>query len=222
MDRYSRLLDLSSFSKDKLATLQGKKILIFGAGGVGQHIATYLITNGIRNLTIVDFDKVELSNLNRQILLTEEDVGKYKVDVVKKALEKKNSTANLESINLKVDKNNIDQIKGNYDYIVDAVDNWPTRLVISKFAKEKQIPLLHAGVDSFKGQYCLFEKKSLLDVVNEDIVNEPRDGVMGPMVGLVSSMAATFLIEYIVGDVKESDTIFYVDFKDFNFVKVKL
>lgn len=222
MDRYSRLLDLSSFSKDKLATLQGKKILIFGVGGVGQHIATYLITNGIRNLTIVDFDKVELSNLNRQILLTEEDVGKYKVDVVKKALEKKNSTANLESINLKVDKNNIDQIKGNYDYIVDAVDNWPTRLVISKFTKEKQIPLLHVGVDSFKGQYCLFEKKSLLDVVNEDIVNEPRDGVMGPMVGLVSSMAATFLIEYIVGDVKESDTIFYVDFKDFNFVKVKL
>ena len=222
MERYSRLLELSSFSKEKLDLLHHKKILIFGVGGVGQHVATYLITNGIRNLTIVDFDKVELSNLNRQILLTEDDVGKYKVDVVKNALRKKNSSAKVESINLKVDETNINDIKGNFDYIVDAVDNWPTRLVISKFAKEKRIPLLHMGVDSFKGQYCIFKKKSLLDVVNEDIVNEPRDGVMGPMVGLVSSMAATFIIEYIVGDAKESDTIFYVDFKDFNFVKVKL
>ena len=131
MDRYSRLLSLKDFSKEKLDLLKSKKVLIIGVGGVGQHVATYLITNGIININIVDFDNVEISNLNRQILLTEEDINKPKVDVVKAALIKKNSEANIKTINLKIDENNIKDIKLDFDVIIDAVDNWPTRLVIA-------------------------------------------------------------------------------------------
>ena len=87
--RYDRLLELSTFSEEKLEVLGTKRVLIIGAGGVGQHISTYLVTNGIKCLTIVDFDTVELSNLNCQILLSEHDVGKYKVDVVKKDIREK-------------------------------------------------------------------------------------------------------------------------------------
>ncbi len=107
MSRYDRLLQLSTFSEEKLNLLQSKKILLFGAGGVGQHIATYLVTNGVINLVIVDFDKVELSNLNRQILLTENGVGKPKVNVVKSALLNRNQEAHIRKEEIKVDANNI-------------------------------------------------------------------------------------------------------------------
>ena len=119
--RYDRLLQLSSFSKEDLNTLQSKKVLIIGVGGVGQHVSTYLITNGIKDLTILDFDKVEISNLNRQILLVEKDLGRYKVDVVKEALKAKNGDANIHSINAKVDKSNIGEIiTSEFDVVVDG------------------------------------------------------------------------------------------------------
>ena len=86
MSRYDRLLELSTCSEEKLRLLHDKKVLLFGVGGVGQHIATYLATNGVIYMVIIDYDKVELSNLNRQILLTEKDIGKSKVDVVENAL----------------------------------------------------------------------------------------------------------------------------------------
>ena len=222
MDRYSRLLSLKDFSKEKLDVLKSKKVLIIGVGGIGQHVATYLITNGIINMDIVDFDKVEMSNLNRQILLTEEDINKLKVDVVKAALLKKNKAANIHAINIKIDENNIKDIKLDYDVIIDAVDNWPTRLVIAKYFKGKNIPILHIGVDGYKGQYCLFKNKSLLDIVNDDIVSSPRDGVMGPMVGSVAALASTYLIEYLVNDINEVDTLYYLDFKNNNFGKMKI
>ena len=222
MDRYSRLLSLKDFSEEKLDVLKSKKVLIIGVGGVGQHVATYLITNGIIDMTIVDFDKVEISNLNRQILLTEDDISKAKVDVVKAALLKKNSEAKISTINLKIDENNIFDIKLDYDAIIDAVDNWQTRLVIAKYYKGKNIPILHVGVDGYKGQYCLFKNKSLLDIVNDDIVSSPKDGVMGPMVGSVSALATTYLVEYLVGDTNEVDTLYYLDFKTNNFGKMKI
>ena len=222
MDRYSRLLSLKDFSKEKLDLLKSKKVLIIGVGGVGQHVATYLITNGIININIVDFDNVEISNLNRQILLTEEDINKPKVDVVKAALLKKNKDVKINTINLKIDENNIKDISLNYDVVIDAVDNWPTRLVIAKYYKGRNIPILHIGVDGYKGQYCLFKNKSLLDIVDDDIISSPKDGVMGPMVGSVSALASTYLIEYLVGDINEVDTLYYLDFKTNNFGKIKI
>ena len=209
MSRYDRLLELSTFSEDKLKLLQSKRVLLIGVGGVGQYVATSLITNGIKHLTIVDFDKVELSNLNRQILLKEEDVGQLKVEVVKRELLRKNSEAEIKAISMKVDENNIDKLLKDIDVVVDAVDNWTTKLVLGEATAHK-VPLLHIGVDGTKGQYCIFDKKSLLDVFDTNIKQEPRDGVMGPMVGTVASMATLHLINFLVGDAP-GDTLYYFD-----------
>lgn len=208
MSRYSSLLSLSTFSEEKLEMLHKKKVIIIGVGGVGQTVATYLITNGIINLTIVDFDKVELSNLNRQILLNEEDAGQHKVDVVKTALSKKNSEAKIEAINAKITEDNILDIIEGHDVVIDAVDNWPSKLLISKAVKEKKILHLHVGVDGISGQYCLFKNKSLIDVVDSSVISSPKDGVMGPMVGLLSSMATLHLLRYLSGEEVEIDTLF--------------
>ena len=221
-NRYDRLLQLSSFSKEDLSTLQSKKVLIIGAGGVGQHVSTYLVTNGVKHLTIVDFDKVELSNLNRQILLREKDVGKYKVDVVKEALEAKNSDAHINVINAKLDSSNADKIiTDKYDVVVDALDNWEGKFLISDECHKKHIPFLHVGVDGMNGQYCLFKDKCLRDVLPFEVVKEKRDGVMGSVVGAISSMATTYLIQYLLGKSKPDELISF-DFKSNTIKTIKI
>ena len=222
MSRYDRLLELSTFSKAKLELLHCKNVLVIGVGGVGQHVATYLATNGILKLTLVDFDKVELSNLNRQILLTENDIGIDKVDVVKTALLSRNSELQIETIKMKINETNINELQTNFDVIVDAVDNWKTKLLIAKFAKQNNVPMLHVGVDGTGGQFCLFKDLSLLDVVADSIKSEKRDGVMGPMVGVLSSMGSLHLLRYLAGENVEIDTLFSFDEYGNNIRKIKL
>ena len=222
MGRYSRLLQLSDFSKEDLKILQSKTVLVIGAGGVGQHVATYLVTNGIENLRIVDYDAVETSNLNRQILLTEKHIGNRKVDVVREALFAKNHNALVKSINCKVDESNISEIITNeYDVVVDALDNWEGKLLVSRECKKLNIPLLHVGVDGMRGQYAIFEKCSLQDLVGKDIIGAPKDGVMGPMVGAVASLATVHLIKYLIGK-EEADELHYLDFDNHQFNKIKI
>lgn len=221
MSRYDRLLQLSTFSKEKLELLKQKRILLVGVGGVGQYVATSLVTNGIEHLNIVDFDKVELSNLNRQILLKEEDEGKLKSDIVLAELIKKNSDAEICARNMKVTEENVDLMFAEIDLVIDAVDNWPTKLILGEAAKRHHVPLLHIGVDGNRGQYCLFKDKSLDDVFDKNIKKEPRDGVMGPMVGTIASMATMYLINYLVGDA-ESDILYYFDAKENKLGQMKI
>ena len=212
-NRYDRLLSLSSFSENDLKTLQSKKVLIIGVGGVGQHIATYLVTNGVEHLTIVDYDKVEISNLNRQILLTEKDIGLPKVEVVTKALLARNIKVELLSINLKLTKENAtDIILNEYDVVIDALDNWEGKFLISDECHKKHLPFLHVGVDGMSGQFCVFKEKSLSDILPNEVVKEVRDGVMGSVVGAVSSLATTYLIEFLIGK-KNADQLISLDFK---------
>ena len=220
MSRYSRLLELKDIDSEQLLSLAQKRVLIIGVGGVGQHVSTYLVTNGVTNLTIVDYDKVELSNLNRQILLTELDLGKLKVDVVKNALLSRNSDAHINSINLKVDESNIDELVKDYDLVIDAVDNWKSKLVIAKACKDNKVPFLHIGVDGYKGQYCLFKNKCLLDIVDSDIISAPKDGVMGPMVGAISSLASMLAIKYLLGECSGLDKIYYFDYNSYRLVEM--
>ena len=221
MSRYDRLFELSSFSKEKFSLLQSKKVLLIGVGGVGQTVATNLITNGIKHLTIVDFDKVELSNLNRQILLKEEDNEKEKVQIVLNELKKKNSEALINAHNLKVDESNIDRFVKGTDIVIDAVDNWKTKLIIAASCKKNHVPLLHIGVDGYKGQWCIFEKKSLLDLFDEEILHEPRDGVMGPMVSSVASLATLHLFNYLLKEA-QPDELYYFDGRTAQIGRVKI
>lgn len=220
MSRYSRLLELKDIDLEQLLSLAQKRVLIIGVGGVGQHVSTYLATNGVTNLTIVDYDKVELSNLNRQILLTELDLGKLKVEVVINALLSRNSDAHINSINLKVDESNIDELVKGYDLVIDAVDNWKSKLIIAKACKDNKVPFLHIGVDGYKGQYCLFINKSLLDITNSDIISSPKDGVLGPMVGIISSLASMLAIKYLLGECSGLDKIYYFDYNSYRLVEM--
>ncbi len=222
LERYSRLLQLSDFSKEKLSLLQSTKVLIVGSGGVGQNISLELITNGFENITIIDFDKVEISNLNRQVLLTENDLGKNKVEVVKKALEKRNKDAKITAINAKIDKDNVNKYLRGFDIVIDATDNWPSKLIISDNVKKNKGVLLHIGVDGYVGQFVIFKNKSLRDIVDEKVFASKKDGVSGPMVSTISSLTALYLIDYITKENPSSDVLYFYDHKAQNFSKIKL
>lgn len=222
MNRYSRLLNLSDFSEEKLSLLQSTKILVVGVGGVGQNVAVQLVTNGVENLTIIDFDKVEISNLNRQFLLTEKDIGKDKVEVVKSALESKNSDAHINAINDKVNETNASKLLKGFDVVIDATDNWEAKLLIAKTCKQLKTPLLHIGVDGYVGQFCIFKEISLSDIVSEEIKAEKKDGVSGSMVATISSFAALHLIDYLTKENMTTDVMYFYDHKANNFSKIKL
>ena len=223
MNRYQKILNLSTFGKTKLNNLKKSNILVIGAGGVGQHVLTYLVTNEVEHVTFIDFDDVELSNLNRQILLSEKDIDIPKVDIVEIALKDRNSTAKITKISAKVTKENAKELTKGYDVVVDAVDNWESKLVIAEAVKNNKNQLfLHIGVDGESGQYCLFKNKSLLDIVDYSVLKEPKDGVLGPMVGAVASLGTLLLINYLVNNNEDVDTLFSFNSKDNKIVKVKL
>ena len=113
-------------------------------------------------------------------------------------------------------------LQDNFDLVIDAVDNWETKLIIAKEAKNKNVPLLHVGVDGTCGQWALLKDVSLLDVFDNSITEAPKDGVMGPMVGLIASFASLLALKYLSGDEVHTDTLYHYDQNTENIVKVCL
>ena len=191
------------------------------SGGNSSSNGNNNINNRIENaLNEVNNNDTENQNLNRQILLTENDIELSKVEVVKNALLNRNSEVSIMAINVKFTERNATDLINGYDIVVDAVDSWETKLIIAEACQKSRTSLLHIGVDGEKGQCCLFVDKSLSKIANKEILSAPKDGVMGPMVGLVSSMASILLIDYLTGNSENNDKLFYYDYKSSHIGKV--
>ncbi len=124
-------------SKEEIETLKTKKIILFGLGGVGSYVAEILVRAGINNLTIVDFDKVDITNINRQLIALHSTIGKLKTEVMKCRLLDINNELNLKALALKIDENNIKEFHlEEYDYVIDAIDDVKAKLAIIVEAKK--------------------------------------------------------------------------------------
>ena len=128
--------------KDKLDLIKTKKILLIGVGGVGGACAVSLVRSGIHNLTIVDFDNVEKSNLNRQAVAKNSTLGKKKVEVLKDLLLDINPLVNIKCLDIFLDENNIDEVIKDYDYLIDACDSVKTKEAIIKKCSNEEIPFI--------------------------------------------------------------------------------
>ena len=137
--RYDRQIMLNGFGEEGQEKLKKARVFIAGAGGLGSPIAIYLTAAGIGNIRIVDHDKVELSNLNRQVLHWDEDTGKGKADSAVSKLRKLNPDVKIEAISEAITEVNVSQLVAGYDLIVDAMDNLPTRYLLNKTAIDKDI-----------------------------------------------------------------------------------
>lgn len=205
-ERYSRQLFLPSFGKAAQDKLQAAHVLIIGMGGLGCPVAQYLTAAGVGKLTIADDDVVKLSNLHRQLLYTEADIGKKKVDVAKATLSVLNNNTIIDTICERWDKEHCIQYIPNTDIVIDCSDNFETRYLVDDACRLLQKPLVFGAVSKFEGQLAVFAPGT---ICYRNIFPEPpakglilscsEEGVVGMLPGIIGSMQAMEAMKYITG-----------------------
>lgn len=150
--RYARQLLFPPLGEEGQKRLKGAHVAIVGLGGLGCPAALYLASAGIGHLTLIDADQVELSNLNRQILHWEEDIGRKKALSASQKIARLNSRVNLTPLNERVTSKNVRQLIRGVDLVIDGLDNMKTRFVLNEGCHREGIPLIHGGIDGLMGQ----------------------------------------------------------------------
>ena len=211
LNRYSRQIILKKIGTIGQKKLLNSKVLIIGVGGLGSPIAIYLAALGIGNIGIIDKDKVEVSNLSRQIIFNNNDVKKNKSIAATKKLKKINPFIKLNSFNSQLSKNNIRKIAQNYDVLVDGSDNFKTRFLINDYCLKSKKILISGAISKFDGQIYTFNfKKRKSPCLRCFIPKIPNlledncefDGVIGTLGGIVGSIQANEVAKEIlnIGD----------------------
>lgn len=200
-EKYARQMTIKGFGLKGQERLKTARVFIAGAGGLGSSAATYLAAAGVGALRIVDHDKVEMSNLNRQVLHWPEDIGKKKVSSAQQKLERLNPEVKIEAIEERITKANISQLLAGTDLIVDATDNLPTRYLLNKAAVEKNIPFFHGAVYGFEGRAMTIipGKTACLRCVYRGAVPEEKFPVIGVTPAVIGCIQATEAIKYLLG-----------------------
>lgn len=199
LKRYQR--QISIFGEEGQRKLKAAKVFIAGAGGLGCSIALYLAVAGIGKLRIVDNDIVALENLNRQVLHWDSDIGREKSESAKEKLKRMNSDIEVEVISETINKGNIAELVGDFDMIVDAMDNFAARYVLNKAALNKKIPFFHGAVHGFYGQATTIipGRTACLRCIFPEAPPPTVPPVVGVTPGLIGCIQATEVIKYTLG-----------------------
>ena len=212
---YSRQITLPEVGLKGQEELEDTGILVVGMGGLGCPVAHYLISSGIGYLTIMDPDKVELSNLSRQPLYTEKDVGSYKVEVAKEVLSKMNPNAVINERSDALNKENALTIISSHDFVIDCTDNVDIRYILSDMCQAVETPLIHGGIRAYEGNTGVFLPGSGYyralypkPPSPESIVDCSTTGVLSSFVGWVGMHQAMLAIQLALGSIKESSFYF--------------
>ena len=206
--RYSRHLIMPEFGMKAQKKLKAASVLIVGAGGLGCPLAQYLGAAGVGKLGIVDFDVVDYSNLQRQILYTTEDVGKYKAEVTKARVQEMNPNVEVEVYKTAIKSHNALEISKDYDIIIDGTDNFPTRYLVNDLCVITGKTNVFGSIFRFDGQVTVFSAKDggpCYRCLYPDpppagmVPNCAEGGVLGILPGVVGVMQATEAIKVITG-----------------------
>ena len=233
IERYSRQISLKKIGLIGQKKLLKSRVLIVGAGGLGSPVAIYLAAIGIGKIGIIDNDRIEISNLHRQILFNSSDVKKKKSKVSKKKLKKINPDVKISSFSSKLNQNNISKIIRNFDVIVDGSDNFKTKFLINEYCFKYTKILVSGAISKFDGHIYTFnfknKKKSpcLRCFIPEIPLNQDNDceneGIIGTLAGIVGSIQANEVVKEIL-KIGESlcGYILIIDALKLTFRKVKL
>ncbi|MFZ1128186.1 HesA/MoeB/ThiF family protein [Methanoregula sp.] len=198
-ERYKRQIML--FGDEGQERLKKAHIFIAGAGGLGSPVAIYLAVAGVGTLTVVDNDVVDQTNLNRQILHYDRDIGKKKVESAAEKLQAYNPDIAVRVIDTTIDESNAGQLIGHADGIIDAMDNYPTRYLLNDIALEKRIPLFHGEIRGFYGQATtiLPGKTACLRCIFPCAPPQEVFPVVGATPGVIGTIQATEVLKYLLG-----------------------
>lgn len=203
--RYSRQIFIEEIGLEGQRKIINSKVLVIGAGGLGSPVIQYLAAAGVGNLGVADFDEVEVHNLNRQIIHTENTVGISKVRSAELFVNTFNHQVNFSGINEKIDPSNAEKILLSYDIIVDGSDNFTTRYLINDTCVKLGKPLVYGSILGFSGQTAVFnykQSKNLRELFPEPPFDENTPdcdslGVLGALPGIIGSMMAMQTLKII-------------------------
>ncbi len=211
LTRYSRHIMLPQLDYEGQLKLTQARVLIVGAGGLGSPVAMYLASSGVGHLVISDFDRVELSNLQRQILHGDKDIGKTKVDSAKETLTQLNAQAKITTFHKKLTERELHQQVKLADVVVEATDNFQSRFRLNRVCVKERTPLVSGSAVQFEGQvtvfradikdspcyHCLYEENK--EASGGQWESCYRSGVLAPLVGIIGSIQAAETIKILTG-----------------------
>ena len=230
IERYSRQIVLKDVGVIGQKKIINSKILIVGAGGLGCPIADYLSRAGVGTIGIADFDKVNLSNIHRQNLYSSNDIGKYKVDVVREKIKSINSIIKIKTYKKKINNKNLNNIIKPYDIIVDGSDNFKTKFLLNKYSIKYRKTLIVGAISKFDGHIFTFDFKNKKNPClrcfyqsepSDEILNCEAEGIIGPVAGIIGNIQANEILKKILKIGKDLNKhILIINLLTLNFRKV--
>ena len=207
--RFEKQIILKKVGISGQKKIKRAKVLIIGMGGLGCPLLTYLASSGVNNIGIVDHDKIELGNLNRQILFNTSDLGKYKVNQAKVKIKKIYNQIKIKTLKIKITKENIKKVLKGYDIICDGTDNFDTRLLINDYCKKNKKILISAAISKFDGHLFKFNFKKkipcfrcFMPQLPIQEMNCDVEGIFPPVAGILGSLQANEVLKTIL-DLKD-------------------
>ena len=208
IEKYSRQIVLKNVGTIGQKKILNSNVLIVGVGGLGCPIVDYLTRAGVGKIGIVDYDKVDASNIHRQSIYTLKDVGKYKVEVLKKKIIDINPDTKTKIYKKKITKKNAYKILNQFDIIVDGSDNFKTKFLLNKFANKLKKIFIVGAISGYDGHIFSFNFKSNNEAclkcfyqseVNEEVLNCETDGILGPVAAIVGNIQANEVLKCVLG-----------------------
>jgi molybdopterin/thiamine biosynthesis adenylyltransferase len=203
--RYARHSILKEIGEAGQKKLLASSALVIGAGGLGSAAIAYLAAAGIGRLGIIDGDRVELSNLQRQVLFEEADIGRLKVEAARDRVEEVNPAVKIDIFPERLTKKNARTIIKNYDIVLDGSDNFETRFAVAKACMQEKKPLVSAAISGWDGQLSTFKPyaggpcyRCLVPEIPERAKTCAQEGIVGPLAGVMGSMQALEAIKELL------------------------
>lgn len=226
-DRYERQLIMPEISEAGQIKIRSASVFIAGVGGLGSISSYYMTAAGVGRIRLVDYDRVELSNLNRQIMHHTSDIGQWKISSAERKLHKLNPNCRLETIQETITADNVVDLSRGCDLILDASDNLATRTALNRAAIALQIPFIYGGIHGFTGMVSTFRPRetACFECVFPSSLNQPAGpiGVLGATAGLVATLQCIEAIKLILQlDSTLTNQLLRIDGRDMSFKKIHL
>ncbi len=204
--RYDRQVQLSEIGKIGQEKLNRAHICVVGAGGLGSYLLPIFVGAGIGKITIIDNDKVSISNLHRQILYRENQIGQYKAICAKESLEKLNNDVQIQAFTQRLIAENGKKLISDCDLLIEATDNFDTKFLLNELAFKAQKPFIYGSVRRFEGHVAYLEPAQgyglscfIKKPNKEQAKQEYRHGVLASSVSFIAAIEAQYAIGYLVG-----------------------
>ncbi len=201
LKRYNRQMMIKGFGEEGQKKLKNTRVFVAGVGGLGCPVSIYLAVAGFGHITIADLDVVDFSNLNRQILHWDKDVGEVKVKSGHDKLSQINPSIEVEKFQGRIDENNVYDITKDYDIIIDAMDNFPTRYLLNRAALKHKIPFIHASVWGLEGRLLtvLPGKTPCFECVFPNAPPKEVFPILGATPGVLGTLQVTEAVKVVLG-----------------------